>query len=238
MTRAAGLAASLAGLWLALATAAAPAQDIISARLIQPTARYDHGVLGDALEWGALRLVLADGRQITVTLPETHVFEDVAARIGDLDGDDHPEVMVVETDMARGASLAIYDATGRRVATRPIGQPHRWLAPAGWGDFDGDGRTEIAYVDRPHLVRELVFLRLEGGSLTELARLSGVTNHRIGDSSISAGLRRCSGRDSLILASADWTQVMEASLAGNRAQARILGPLRGPDDLEAARRCP
>lgn len=120
----------LAALLLALA-APATAQDITSARLTDPTDRYDHGVLGDALEWGGLEMTLADGRRLQVTLPEDRVFEDVEARLGDFDGDGRPEVMVVETDISLGGSLAIYDATGKRAATRHIGQTHRWLAPAG-----------------------------------------------------------------------------------------------------------
>ena len=79
-------------------------------------------------------------------------------------------------DLARGAALAIYDAQGLRAATPFIGQPHRWLAPAAIGDLDGDGRVEIAYVDRPHLRRELVFVRLEGDRVVEIARQAGLTN--------------------------------------------------------------
>ena len=145
------------------ATQAAACSTSLAASLTQPTARYDHAVLGDALEWGGLRLSLTAPRQtIDVTLPLTRVFEDVEARVADFNSDGCLEVMVVETDVDRGASLAIYDATGKRAATAFIGQTHRWLAPAGWGDFDGDGQTEIAYVDRPHLARELVFVRYDG----------------------------------------------------------------------------
>ena len=38
-------------------------------------------VLGDALEWGALRLTLSDGSQRLFRLPETRVFEDVTTRL-------------------------------------------------------------------------------------------------------------------------------------------------------------
>ena len=65
-----------------------------AAELILPTDRYGHAVLGDALEWGGLRMTLADGRQERVTLPETRVFEDVEARLADVTGDGLPEVVV------------------------------------------------------------------------------------------------------------------------------------------------
>lgn len=188
------------------------AQGITSADLILPTDRYRHAVLGDALEWGGQEMTQVDGTRLRVTLPLTRVFEDITARVADLDGDGQAEVLVVETDIATGASLAVYDATGKRAATPHIGQTNRWLAPAGWGDFDGDGRTEIAYVDRPHLARELVFVRLTGNRLTEIARAPGFTNHRIGDSTIAGDTLRCGSRDVLVIASGDWSRSLAVSL--------------------------
>lgn len=212
-------------------TGPAMAQDIASARLIAPTDRYAHAVLGDALEWGGLELTLSDARRLRFTLPDSHVFEDITARLADFDDDGRPEVMVVETSVTQGAALAIYDADGRRAATPYIGQPNRWLSPAGWGDFDGDGRVEIAYVDRPHLARELVFVRLEGDRLVELARAPGFTNHRIGDSSIAGGTVRCQGRDAVVVASADWSRMMTVTLGPDGVLARDSGPwpAQGPD---------
>lgn len=207
----------------------AAAQDIASARLADPTDRYGHAVLGDALEWGALDLVLTDGQALRITLPRSRVFEDITARIGDFDGDGRTEVMVVETSVTLGAMLAIYDAGGKRAATAPIGQANRWLAPAGWGDFDGDGRIEIAYIDRPHLVKDLVLLRLDGRRLTEIARAPGFTNHRIGEDRIVGGTQTCAGQDRLILASADWTRRQAITLRDGRILAQDLGPWRdGP----------
>ncbi len=194
--------------------------EIQSARLIAPTDRYDHGVLGDAVEWGALRLTVnlcppcASIKKATLdhVLPVSRVFEDTTARLADLDGDGRPEVIVVETDLALGASLAVYDTHGKRAATPYLGQTHRWLAPAGTGDFDGDGRIEIAYVDRPHLQRDLVFVRLAGDQLLEVARVPNLTNHRIGDAQISGGVRNCAQGDQVIVATADWSRLMAVQI--------------------------
>ena len=217
-----------------LLAAPASAQDfqdpaVLAARLVLPTDRYGHAVLGDALEWGGLWLEIDSCRscaritwaEITLELPPTRVFEDVEARLADLDADGRPEVIVVETDLALGASLAVYGPAGKIAATDFIGQANRWLAPAGIADFDGDGRVEIAYVDRPHLVKELVFVRLEGDRLVETLRLPGLTNHRIGEDFISGGVRDCGRGPELILASADWTRVMQV----HRGEITDLGPM-------------
>ncbi|HDR29212.1 hypothetical protein [Rhodovulum sp.] len=115
---------------LAAALLAAPAAArVVSARYDQPTTRYDHGVLGDAVEWGTLELRLADGTIRRVVLPETRAFEDTAPRLADLDSDGAPEVIVVESDLALGARLSIYGENGLIAATPFIGTRHRWLAP-------------------------------------------------------------------------------------------------------------
>lgn len=231
-----------------MAATAAPRSTVETARLVLPTERYDHAVLGDGIEWGGLALTVgcvADcpaGRpvrtKLTVVLPQSRVFEDVTARVADLDGDGVAEVLVVETDLAKGASLAVYDATGqRRAATAFIGQRYRWLAPAGIADFDGDGRPEIAYVDRPHLARELVFVRLQGSRLVELARIKGLSNHRIGDRAISGGVRDCGHGPEAVLANADWTRIMAVRFTSLRPQARDIGPLRGSHPFEKALAC-
>ena len=212
-------------LWLAALCLSATASTadvrfwgITAARLVQPTDRYDHAVLGDALEWAGLQITVTlqgcagsctQSKTLLITLPERRVFEDVTARVVDVDGDVLPEVLVVETDIRRGAMLSVYGAEGQLIAqTKPLGQTHRWLAPAGVGDFDGDGRLEIAYVDRPHLAREVVFVRLQAGALVEVARMPGLTNHRIGDSFISGGARDCGQGAEVVLASADWSRLM------------------------------
>ncbi len=216
---------------------------VTDAQLVQPTDRYDHGVLGDALEWGGLRVTHryqsgagTRSKTVEITLPPSRVFEDVEARVADLDGDGRAEVLVVETDLARGASLAVYNVLGRVTATPFIGQTHRWLAPLGVGDMDGDGLPEIAYVDRPHLARELVIVQYRNQKLVEIARLKGVTNHRIGESMISGGMRDCGQGAEAILANADWSEVMAVRMEGAQLVARSLGRLR-PGSFKSALAC-
>ena len=80
---------------LILPASQAAAQSITSADYTIPTTRYAHGILGDAIEHGALALKLSNGRVISVTLPISDVFEDTSPRLSDMDGDGNPEVIVV-----------------------------------------------------------------------------------------------------------------------------------------------
>ena len=157
---------------------------LASAWLIDPTRRYEHGVLGDAVEAGGLAVRFRDGTTATLRLALEHVFEDRRARIVDTDGDGPDELLVVRSDVARGAALALYEASDGairlRAAAAPIGRAHRWLNPVGVADFDGDGRREIAAVVTPHLAGRLTLYRRDGTSLVALAAIDGYSNHAIG----------------------------------------------------------
>lgn len=242
--RAAVVAAAIVSA-LAAAGARAEATDVRAARYAEPTTRYPHGVLGDEAEWGALVLDVVtcpaceepQMRQIVIRLPETRVFEDVAPRLADPDDDGLSEAVVVESDRDLGARLAIYDADGLVAATPFIGQRFRWLAPVAVADLDGDGRTELAYVDRPHLARTLRVWRLEAGRMVELAALEGVTNHRIGETDIAGGLRDCGTGPEMILADAGWSRLLAVRFDGTALSARDIGPHSGRASFARALEC-
>lgn len=198
------------------------AETIVSADYAAPTDRYAHGILGDAIEWGAL-VIATDTEVRTFTLPDNRVFEDLAPRLVDLDLDGTPEVLVVETLASEGAQLAIYDETGKVASTPHIGQTNRWLAPVGAADLDGDGMVEIAYIDRPHLAKTLRVWRFTGGVLVPVADLPGLTNHRIGERDIGGGLRDCGTGPEMITANADWTKVMATVLSQDQLRTREIG---------------
>ena len=88
------------GLWLAALVPAVAAPAITGAAYADPTDRYDHGVLGDAIEHTTLVLSFADGTARRFTLPEDMVFEDTDPRLADITGDGVPEVIVVEIGRA------------------------------------------------------------------------------------------------------------------------------------------
>lgn len=219
--------------------AAAAAQDITKAQYDGPTSRYAHGVLGDAIEHGELVVTLASGKLKRLVLPENRVFEDTEPRLFDVDGDGAREVIVVESDQSRGARLAIYDADGLVAATPYIGRTNRWLAPAGIGaaDLDGDGSVELAFVDRPHLAKTLRIFRYQGRKLVSVGALPGVTNHRIGERDIAGGIRDCGSGPEIIVADADWKQVLAVRFDGVEFSTKALGAHMGRNSFKTAMAC-
>ncbi len=151
---------------------------------VDPTDRYGHGVLGDAIEAGGLAIERANGEIVRLTLPESSVFEDRWPRLWDVDGDGDAEVVVVRAYLNAGAALAVVDLVdGRPVIvaeTPPIGRANRWLNPVGAGDFDGDGQIEVAYVETPHIGGVLRLFRLTEGRLVQAYAARGFSNHAIG----------------------------------------------------------
>ena len=224
------------------------APEIRSAKYTSPTDRYPHGVLGDPIEWSALRVKLGlptgcagRGTVIEATVPDTLVFEDVAPRLVDLDGVGGPELIVVESHRDLGARLAVWglrDLTLRRIAQTPhIGTRFRWLAPVGAADLDGDGRYEIVVVDRPHLAKILRVWRFDTDQLVEVAAAEGFSNHRIGDADILGGIRDCGTGPEMVTASGDWRRVLATQFRDGQLRARDLGAFEGTQSVTRAMAC-
>lgn len=216
--------------------------EIVAAEFISPTIRYRHAVLGDAVEWSGLRLSVPDqvyvGWELEIQLPKDHVFEDLKPRLVDLNLDGRSDaVMVVETDMALGAALALYGASGKIAETPHIGRKNRWLAPVGAADLDGDGHVEIAYIDRPHLAKTLRIWRFEVGKLSQVASATGLTNHRIGEDFITSGLRNCGQGPELITVDANWQRLVASRLIAGQIQSHDIGAFEGSTSLQRALGC-
>jgi hypothetical protein len=155
----------------------------VTAYLVGPTRRYDHAVLGDAIEAGGF-VIETGGRRLIYRLDGDAVFEDRRVRLADIDGDGAPEAILVKSYLDRGSALAIYrinpDGIAPLAESPPVGQRHRWLNPVGIADFTGSGEPTIAAVVTPHLAGSLRLYRLSGGRLVEIARTDGFTNHILG----------------------------------------------------------
>ncbi len=162
--------------------------DIARAWLAEPTSRYDHGILGDKTEAGALVIETRDGKRQTVRLKDDAVFEDLKPRLADLDRDGHDEIIVVKSYLKRGSSLAVIGERHGKyeivAETPPLGAPHRWLDPAGIADFNGDGKIDIALVRQPHVIGSLELRSWSGGALRKTAELPDIANHIAGTRAI------------------------------------------------------
>jgi hypothetical protein len=157
---------------------------VSKAWLSGPAGRYGHGILGDAIEASAIHVVMRDGSSHDLPLMGKAVFEDLRVRLVDLNGDNKEELIVIRSDAQSGAALAAYRVSNTGIeqlaAGPPIGQPYRWLNPAGAADFDGDGAIEIAYVETPHIGGILRVYELDGAELILEQSVAGFSNHAIG----------------------------------------------------------
>jgi hypothetical protein len=169
----------------------------------EPTERYGHGVLGDAVESGAA--IVIDARRATVVAridpPGERVIEGLAPIWGDLDGDGQREIVVTESDIGEGARLVAYDEQGRLVATsEPIGLGYRWRHQIGVGTTLRDAPPELVSVRTPHLGGVVEFFRLKGDRLQLTASIGGVSSHAIGSRNLDlAALADWNGDDLLDL---------------------------------------
>ena len=204
-----------AAVLLAVAAPAFAGETISDARYDEPTTRYAHAVLGDAIEYGALVLTTSEGRRLKFVLPQERVFEDLEPRLADLDGDGRPEVITIESHRNFGARLAIYGKDGLITANDWIGRSNRWLAPIGAADLDGDGTTEIAFVDRPHLAKTIRVFSYSNQALTEVNQIVGYSNHRIGEDFISGGIRDCGQGPEMIVAKGNWSGIVSLRWTGD-----------------------
>lgn len=165
--------------------------DIAVAYLANPTERYRHGVLGDRLEGASMIVYTRDSQRMQLDLPKDRVFEDLEPRLADLDDDARDEIIVVESDARLGASLAVYGLRDGRLMPLSrgpfIGTANRWLNPLGIGDFDGDGRADLAAVVTPHIGGVLKVYRYTPGALTLIAETDGVSTHRHGSTELGMG---------------------------------------------------
>ena len=194
-----------------------------------PTSRYGHAIMGNLPEWSQLCLSHGADRAC-VTLAETSVFEDISPRLADMDGDGLDEAVVVESTFTGGASLVVYKRDGdrlERIATPPIGRRNRWLSPIGIADFDSDGRMDIAYVEKPHLAKELKIYSWAGDHLKLIARATSFSNHRIGDETITSGMRDCGRGPEMIVPDGKWSRVYSGRFDDGQLVFEELGPMRG-----------
>ena len=90
---------------------------IVAARFEEPDDSYPHRIMGRIPERRVLAVRDAEGRAHRFDLragsEPAHVFEDIAPRLVDADGDGATDAVVVESSPEAGAKLAIYSLRRR-----------------------------------------------------------------------------------------------------------------------------
>lgn len=204
-----------------------------SAWLTGPTTRYAHAILGDAIEASGFALVSDQGEEAQFELGPDRVFEDLRVRLVDLNGDSKDELVVIQSYLDSGAALTVYGFEKGEVLakgeTPAIGLANRWLNPAGVADFDGDGDTEIAYVETPHIGGTLRFISLTSEGLVEERALEGFSNHAIGSRELDmAAVIDWNGDGVLDLALPDASRSRLQIVSAAGGKARVIASL--PED--------
>lgn len=167
-------------------------QDVAWVWLGSPTRRYPHGALGSTVHAGSVHALVksrAGGwALVELALPLNRVYEDRVPRIVDLDADGQEEIVLIEADALRGASLVVlgveHATEGPRLVERArgpdAGSTFRWLNPVGVADLDGDGQLDLASVVTPHIGGVLQLMHYRPPALVPFARAMDVSNHRMG----------------------------------------------------------
>ncbi len=172
--------------------AVAGRHDVAWAWLGSPTLRYPHRALGSPTHAASVHALVRSRsgawQAVESRLPLHRVYEDRVPRIIDIDRDGSEEILLVEADALRGASLVVlgieHAANGpvltERARSAFAGTPFRWLNPVGVADFDADGQLDLAMVLTPHIGGELQLLHYRPPLMVPYARALDVSNHRMG----------------------------------------------------------
>jgi hypothetical protein len=191
--------------------------------------RYDHGVLGDAIE--ATRMLWLERHGLDVwrelSLSAPHVFEDIAPRPVVLPGAQPGRGLLTVRSGPEGGQLALVTADparprGLRLAALgdTVGGFHRWLAPT------TDGR-HLAAVHTPHIGGVLHVYQPAGERLTRQRLHADVSTHRIGTREVDLaawvnGLLTLPSQDGrqlrLLNPAVDWTELRAVALPGRAIQ--------------------
>ena len=160
--------------------------------LTDPTSRYEHGVLGDAIEAGSITLIetlpeIKVLRKIIINPPT--VIEGIAPIWTDTNNDSRREIIVTRSDASQGAQVVVYDEDGTELAASPaIGRGFRWRDQLVVAPASPDGELELVDVLTPHIGGVVEFFQLAEGRLDITAQLPGFTSHVIGTRNLGMGL--------------------------------------------------
>ena len=99
----------LLALSAAYAYADAGKDTIDAARYASPTERYGHFALGRPHEYAVLEASTANGKRLSLQLPDDEVFEDLAPRLVKLSADAPITLLSIVSQRHSGARLVLID---------------------------------------------------------------------------------------------------------------------------------
>lgn len=204
--------------------------------LSNPTRRYAHGVLGDAIE--ANEITVADiggnGRlevRAEITAESGGVFEEISPMWVEARGNEL--LAVSESADGLGTRVSLYHPDGRLAAAGPfIGEPFKWRHVLAAGPFGPNGEFEIAAVRTPHLDAVVEFYRpdFESGTLDIVAEVPGYTSHRLDTRNLDtarAGDLDGDGRWELLVPNRSYTELAAIRRTENGAEVAWTLPAGG-----------
>lgn len=149
--------------------------------LVDPTDRYDHGVLGDRFEASGVSFVSLDTQEVVGELVlESDVFEGMVGMFADLDGDGVDEYIMTVSNAETGARLVVLDDNAELVAeSDPIGQGGRWRHQIAAAAFGQNGAVELVDVRTPHIGGVVEYFAMRKGRLELVASIEGYSSHTI-----------------------------------------------------------
>jgi hypothetical protein len=177
--------------------------DVEVIALLEPSRRYAHDVLGDAIEPTAIAVFERHSLAIRwrYDLPAPFVFEDLKARPVRLNGRDW--LALVRSSPAGGAALVLIGLEDNRLVLKSgpdFRQANRWLNPVvGFG--------ELYAVLTPHIGGILTRFVPNGTALQPTRLQTGVSSHKIGSRNLETAVVLAPGR--IALPSQDQQSVLQ-----------------------------
>lgn len=203
------------------------------AALTQPTDRYEHGVLGDALEADSITVLRPspEGARMLSSFPAASggVFEGVAPMWFERNGE--TLLAVTESVAGLGARVSVYQPDGELAGAGPfIGEGMRWRHLTSAAPFGPGGETELSATLTPHMNSAAQFYQIGEAGLEITAGVPGYTSHRIYSRNLDAALAGdldADGETELLLPTPSYTALSGLARTPDGAEAEWRLPLGG-----------
>ncbi len=162
--------------------------------LTQPTNRYDHGVLGDALEASGITLLETEPelriiRNIPTEAPD--VIEGISPIWADIDNDGVRDIIVTLSNNQSGARIAAFLEDGTLLAESPALQiGYRWRHQIAVAPFGENTMPSLVSIRTPHIGGVIEFLQFNNGKLEIVGEVEGFSSHAIGSRNLELCNRR------------------------------------------------